>query len=81
PNMTPEAVDKLVIDHLNNLWKQRGSPNHFKPIAYHSGNAWLADYKDDNFRAGARAMKRVSHSANEPYHRRHQSAATSHYDP
>ncbi|KAL6722894.1 hypothetical protein Aduo_017967 [Ancylostoma duodenale] len=59
PNMTPEAVDKLVIDHLNNLWKQRGSPNHFKPIAYHSGNAWLADYKDDNFRAGARAMKRV----------------------
>ncbi|EYC24062.1 hypothetical protein Y032_0014g2293 [Ancylostoma ceylanicum] len=59
PNMTPEAVDKLVIDHLNNLWKQRGSPNHFKPIAYHSGSAWLADYKDDNFRAGARAMKRV----------------------
>ncbi|ETN84463.1 peptidase dimerization domain protein [Necator americanus] len=59
PNMTPEVVDKLVLDYLNDLWAKRGSPNHFHPFAGHSGMPWLADYKDENFRAGARAMKRV----------------------
>ncbi|KHJ95707.1 hypothetical protein OESDEN_04350 [Oesophagostomum dentatum] len=59
PNMTPEAVDKLVIDYLNQLWVKRGSPNHFKPSAHHGGMPWVGDFKDDNFRAGVRATKKV----------------------
>ncbi|KAK6050496.1 peptidase dimerization domain protein [Cooperia oncophora] len=30
PNMTPEAVDRLVVTYLNDLWSKRNSPNHFK---------------------------------------------------
>ncbi|VDM74904.1 unnamed protein product [Strongylus vulgaris] len=59
PNMTPEIVDKLVLDYLNDLWAKRGSPNRFKATAHHSGMPWVGDYKDDNFRAGVRATKRV----------------------
>uniref|UniRef100_A0A1I7XBZ9 M20_dimer domain-containing protein n=1 Tax=Heterorhabditis bacteriophora TaxID=37862 RepID=A0A1I7XBZ9_HETBA len=59
PNMTPEVVDKLVIDYLNSLWDKRGSPNLFKPSPCHGGKPWVADYQDSNFQAGCRAMKRV----------------------
>ncbi|KAJ1355435.1 hypothetical protein KIN20_012832 [Parelaphostrongylus tenuis] len=59
PNMTPKDVDKLVITYLNELWAQRGSPNHYNVIAYHSGMPWVTDMKHVNFRAGARAIKRV----------------------
>lgn len=30
PDMEPAKVDKIVMDHLNALWKTRGSPNHFQ---------------------------------------------------
>ena len=30
PNMRPDLVDNLVVEHLNRLWQKRGSPNHFK---------------------------------------------------
>uniref|UniRef100_A0A0N4WL47 M20_dimer domain-containing protein n=1 Tax=Haemonchus placei TaxID=6290 RepID=A0A0N4WL47_HAEPC len=59
PNMTPKAVDKLVITHLNSLWAKRHSPNHFNVYPHHSGMPWITDYKHKNFVAGASAMKRV----------------------
>lgn len=34
PDMEPEKVDKLVIDHLNKLWKERGSPAKFKYVLF-----------------------------------------------
>ena len=30
PNMTPAEVDKLVVKYVDKLWKQRGSPNHYR---------------------------------------------------
>lgn len=59
PNMTPEKVNKTVIDYLNELWKKRGSPNTFRVHAGHSSMAWMADTHGANFQAGARAMKAV----------------------
>ncbi|VDD85784.1 unnamed protein product [Enterobius vermicularis] len=59
PNMHPDKVDKLVIEHLNELWKSRGSPNRFKAYSSHSGNYWLSDFKHPHYQCGARAMKTV----------------------
>ncbi|CAJ0609915.1 unnamed protein product [Cylicocyclus nassatus] len=59
PNMVPAAVDKLVINYLNDIWAKHGSPNHFKASAHHNGMHWLGNYKDHNFQAGVRAIKRV----------------------
>ncbi|CAI4223857.1 unnamed protein product [Auanema sp. JU1783] len=59
PNMTPEKVETLVVDHLNTLWKQRNSPNDFKGVAFHSGKSWLTDPKGANFQAAAKAIKTV----------------------
>lgn len=30
PNMDPAEVDRIVIAHLDKLWKERGSPNHYR---------------------------------------------------
>ncbi|PIO77571.1 peptidase, M20/M25/M40 family [Teladorsagia circumcincta] len=59
PNMTPEAVDKLVVTHLNDLWSKRHSPNHFNAFPHHSGMPWVTDWKHENFAAGSRAIKKV----------------------
>ncbi|CAD6198370.1 unnamed protein product [Caenorhabditis auriculariae] len=59
PNMTPEKVNKIVGDYLNELWKKRGSPNTFNAKPGHSAMSWVADVNDPNFLAGARAMKLV----------------------
>ncbi|PAV76688.1 hypothetical protein WR25_22214 [Diploscapter pachys] len=59
PNMTHQEVDKIVVDHLNAVWKTRGSPNKFVATAHHGGQPWLADFRDSNFAAGSKALKRV----------------------
>ncbi|KAK6032628.1 peptidase, M20/M25/M40 family [Ostertagia ostertagi] len=59
PNMTPDAVDKLVVTYLNDLWSKRHSPNHFNAFPHHSGMPWVTDWKHENFAAGSRAIKRV----------------------
>lgn len=30
PNQTPERINQLVVDHINNMWKLRDSPNLMK---------------------------------------------------
>ena len=37
PNQTPEVVNKLVNEYLNQMWKLRESPNEMKVINHHSG--------------------------------------------
>ncbi|MFH4977345.1 hypothetical protein AB6A40_004054 [Gnathostoma spinigerum] len=59
PDMLPEKVNKIVIDHLSKLWKTRGSPNTMRAYNMSSGMYWLSDYKHPHFKAGARAIKRV----------------------
>uniref|UniRef100_A0A915PR77 RNA helicase n=1 Tax=Setaria digitata TaxID=48799 RepID=A0A915PR77_9BILA len=59
PNMKPATVDCLVVDHLNALWKTRGSPNHFEVKPLHSSIYWLSDFKDPHYQCGARAIQKV----------------------
>ncbi|CAI2347440.1 unnamed protein product [Caenorhabditis sp. 36 PRJEB53466] len=59
PHMTPEATDKLVNTYLESLWAKRKSPNTFKVTSGHGGMPWVADFRDANFSAGARAIERV----------------------
>jgi nonspecific dipeptidase len=57
--MEPEAVDKCVTDHLNNLWSQRKSPNHFSVHPLQGSLAWVADYNHPHYQAGAAAIRKV----------------------
>uniref|UniRef100_A0A914VP35 Peptidase M20 dimerisation domain-containing protein n=1 Tax=Plectus sambesii TaxID=2011161 RepID=A0A914VP35_9BILA len=59
PDMTPEKINDLVSDYLNETWVTRQSPNTMKVIPYHSGKPWVADFNHPNFQAGARAIKIV----------------------
>ena len=59
PHMTPESVDKLVVQYLNELWKERDSPNYFKVHVMSGGKPWVGNFRDDNFKAGVAAMQRV----------------------
>jgi nonspecific dipeptidase len=57
--MEPEAVDKCVTVHLNNLWSQRKSPNHFSVHPLQGSLAWVADYNHPHYQAGAAAIRKV----------------------
>jgi len=59
PNMDPSDVDKFVVSHLNELWKKRGSPNKINVVARDSNRSWVADFTDDHYKAGIRAIRRV----------------------
>lgn len=59
PDMLPAKVDKLVLHHLNKLWHERGSPNHFRAFSHHSGDYWLSDFKHPHYQCGVRATKTV----------------------
>ncbi|KAI1721311.1 peptidase family m20/M25/M40 domain-containing protein [Ditylenchus destructor] len=59
PNMEPSEVHKLVTEHLNKLWSQRGSPNKFKVNAYQGAKPWVADFKHPHYQAATRALKKV----------------------
>lgn len=59
PDMLPEAVDKLVFAHLNELWQKRGSPSKLNVYSIQSGPPWMADFRHDHYQAGARAIKQV----------------------
>ncbi|XP_043223369.1 cytosolic non-specific dipeptidase-like isoform X1 [Amphibalanus amphitrite] len=43
PNMTPESVEKCVVEYLNKQWKKRASPNEMKAFMFHGGRCWVTD--------------------------------------
>ncbi|XP_046849143.1 cytosolic non-specific dipeptidase-like isoform X2 [Xenia sp. Carnegie-2017] len=53
PDQDPEVIGQLVIDHLNYVHRQRGSPNIMTPT-YSNGasRAWLGDFENPVFEAG-----------------------------
>lgn len=59
PNQTPEGVEKLVVDYVNKMWKERGSTNSMKASMFHGGRCWMADPDHPNYLAGRRATKMV----------------------
>ncbi|KAI9560884.1 hypothetical protein GHT06_011838 [Daphnia sinensis] len=59
PNQTPEKVNKVVNDYLNEMWKLRESPNEMKVINHHSGKPWMADPFHPHYLAGQKALEEV----------------------
>ncbi|KHN77499.1 Cytosolic non-specific dipeptidase [Toxocara canis] len=59
PDMDPVEVNRIVIAHLDNLWRQRGSPNHYKTTVCHSGKPWISDHCNPHYSVAAKAIKRV----------------------
>ncbi|XP_062911080.1 cytosolic non-specific dipeptidase [Mobula hypostoma] len=59
PNMDPEVVEKQVVDYIQKLFAERGSPNTMKVYMGHGAKAWLSDYNHPHYRAGRNAIKTV----------------------
>ncbi|CAI4222830.1 unnamed protein product [Auanema sp. JU1783] len=59
PDMKPDEVTKITLDYLNNLWKNRNSPNVFKPVGNQGFLPWVSSTTDPNYVAGTRAMNIV----------------------
>ncbi|BFZ15524.1 hypothetical protein BsWGS_18563 [Bradybaena similaris] len=59
PHQTPAEVEKLVRQHVENVHKQRGSPNRVKIEMGHGGKPWVSDINDPNYVAARKATKIV----------------------
>lgn len=57
PPQTPDAVDPLVIEHLNNAFAKLGSKNILSVENLHGGKPWMADHRHWNFEAAKKATK------------------------
>ncbi|KAK3103881.1 hypothetical protein FSP39_022629, partial [Pinctada imbricata] len=59
PDQTPDHIEKCVNEHINKVFKARGSPNTLKVSMGHGGKPWVSDFNDPNYVAGRKAMKTV----------------------
>lgn len=59
PNMDPEVVQKQVVDYVQKVFCEYGSPNKMKVYMLHGSKPWLADCNHPHYTAGRAAMKRV----------------------
>jgi Cys-Gly metallodipeptidase DUG1 len=59
PPQTPEAVDPLVIAHLEKAFAALGSKNKLTVENLHGGKPWVADHRHWNFEAAKKATKAV----------------------
>ncbi|XP_026472311.1 cytosolic non-specific dipeptidase [Ctenocephalides felis] len=59
PNQEPEQIEKYVLEHLNKMWKERGSPNKMRASMAHGGKPWTEDPSHPHYQAGAKATKHV----------------------
>jgi Cys-Gly metallodipeptidase DUG1 len=59
PPQTPEAVDPLVIAHLQKEFAKLGSKNKLTVESLSGGKPWVADHRHWNYEAAKRATKAV----------------------
>ncbi|PVD33413.1 hypothetical protein C0Q70_04669 [Pomacea canaliculata] len=59
PDQEPEVIEQQVRTYLENIHKERGSPNTVRVLMPHGARAWVSDFNDPNYRAGRAAMKKV----------------------
>lgn len=59
PNQEPAKVEAVVKAHIQNLWKQRGSPNKVTVHMLSGGRWWVSDPFGPNFEAGKAATRHV----------------------
>jgi Cys-Gly metallodipeptidase DUG1 len=57
PPQTPDAVDPLVIAHLEKAFAALGSKNKLVIENLHGGKPWIADHRHWNFEAAKKATK------------------------
>ncbi|KAK9882385.1 hypothetical protein WA026_020908 [Henosepilachna vigintioctopunctata] len=59
PDQTPEHIEKKVISHIENQWKQRKSPNKMTITMNGGGSPWSEDFKHPHYQAGVNATQYV----------------------
>ncbi|KAH9372797.1 hypothetical protein HPB48_001313 [Haemaphysalis longicornis] len=59
PNQEPAKVEAVVKAHIQNLWKQRKSPNKVTVHMLSGGRWWVSDPYGPNFEAGKVATRHV----------------------
>jgi Cys-Gly metallodipeptidase DUG1 len=59
PNMEPEDVDNVVLNHLNFEWEKIRTNNTMRAGLLHAGKWWVSSPKHWNFAAAAKAVESV----------------------
>ena len=59
PDQDPKRIEKCVVEHLNKVFAELGSPNKMEVGMIHGARSWLSDPKHPNFEAAARATQKV----------------------
>jgi len=59
PDQTPDHVKKCVENHLNQKFKERGSPNKMSVSLISGAKAWMSDPNHPHYNAGKAASKAV----------------------
>ena len=59
PNQTPKLVEQYVLEYLNDLWKERNSPNMMKAYMVHGGEPWTENPDHPHYKAAQRATEHV----------------------
>ncbi|XP_035672405.1 cytosolic non-specific dipeptidase-like [Branchiostoma floridae] len=59
PDMLPDQVEKCVVDYINKLHKDSGSPNQISVTMGHGGKPWVSDFNHPHYIAGRKATKTV----------------------
>ncbi len=59
PDQDPVEIERLVVSHLNQKFKERNSPNKITVSMGHGAKAWMADFNHPHYQAARNAMVRV----------------------
>ncbi|XP_064635437.1 cytosolic non-specific dipeptidase-like [Lineus longissimus] len=59
PDQNPAEIERLVKQHLEKVFKERGSPNKLHVEMGHGGKPWVSDFDHPHYLAGRRAVKTV----------------------
>lgn len=59
PDMDSNKLNKLVVDHCDQVFKKLGSPNTCTTELIHDGNYWISDPHNTSFTAASEATKLV----------------------
>ncbi|CAH0547738.1 unnamed protein product [Brassicogethes aeneus] len=59
PNQEPKQIEKYVVDHLQKVWAQRGSPNKMKAFMADGGFPWTENPQHPHYEAASKATQHV----------------------
>jgi nonspecific dipeptidase len=59
PDQDPVEIERLVVKHLEEKFKERNSPNKIKVFNQHGAKSWIADFKHPHYQAARNAMQKV----------------------